>query len=64
MQGGLKINPMALMPGAGPPSQANDDKAVTFEDPPKVETLQSLTKVREHFMRENNSMILLGYIRV
>ena len=36
---------MAFMPGAEPPSKAADDKSVSFEEPPKVQTLQSLTKV-------------------
>lgn len=44
-QGGVKINPLALRPGAGAPGKPADDKAVTFADPPKVNTLPNLTKV-------------------
>ena len=44
-QSALNINPAALRPGAAPPGQQQIEKAVTFEEPPKAETLTSMTKV-------------------
>ena len=49
-QSALNINPAALRPGAAPPGPQQTEKAVTFEDPPKAETLTSMTKVRHTSM--------------
>lgn len=46
VQGKLAINPLALAPGATPPTNTPTEKAVSFDEPiqPKT-TLTSLTKV-------------------
>ena len=44
-QSKLAINPLALSPGAAPPTATPTEKAVSFEEPIQVKTLSSLTKV-------------------
>ena len=43
----MNINPLALRPGATPPIKLSEEKTVSFDEPLKVDTLTSLTKVSE-----------------
>ena len=42
----MAIDPTALLPGAAPPVKAVEPGAVGFDEPAKVDTLQSAAKVR------------------
>ena len=58
-QSALNINPAALRPGAAPPGPQQTEKAITFEDPPKAETLTSMTKVRHKDTVLYNNYVLV-----